>query len=75
MAVESMNEIFEHWQAVHGELPFRLPLAVQTIRGNGSANGNSQGRLPVRGEFVNQGFGMVKAGLVAHENQLHAALL
>jgi hypothetical protein len=32
---------------VPGELPFRLQLAVQTIRGNGSANGNSQGRLPV----------------------------
>ena len=30
---------------VHGELAFKRRLAVQTIRGNGFANGNSQGRL------------------------------
>jgi minor extracellular serine protease Vpr len=30
---------------VHGELQFRLQLAVQTTRGNGFANDNSQGRL------------------------------
>jgi hypothetical protein len=30
---------------VHGELPFKRRLAVQTARGNGFANGNSQGRL------------------------------
>ena len=28
---------------VHGELPLTRRLAVQTIRGNGFANGNSQG--------------------------------
>ena len=31
---------------VHGELPFKRRLAVQTTRGNGFANGNSPGRLP-----------------------------
>jgi uncharacterized protein (TIGR03118 family) len=31
--------------SVHGELPFKRRLAVQTIRGNDFANGNSQGRL------------------------------
>jgi ABC-type multidrug transport system fused ATPase/permease subunit len=30
-------------QAVHGELPFKQRLAVQTIRGSGFASGNSQG--------------------------------
>ena len=30
---------------VHGELAFKRRLAVQTIRGNGFANGNPQGRL------------------------------
>jgi hypothetical protein len=30
---------------VHGELPFTQRLAVQTIRGNGFASGNSQDRL------------------------------
>ena len=30
---------------VHGELAFKRRLADQTIRGNGFANGNSQGRL------------------------------
>jgi hypothetical protein len=30
---------------VHGELAFKRRLAVQTTRGNGFANGNSQGRL------------------------------
>jgi hypothetical protein len=29
-----------------GELPFMRQLAVQTTRGNGFANGNSQGPLP-----------------------------
>jgi len=32
-------------EPVHGELPFKRRLAVQTIRGNDFANGNSQGRL------------------------------
>jgi hypothetical protein len=36
------------FRPVHGELPFKRRLAVQTIRGNGFANGNSQGRLAVR---------------------------
>ena len=31
---------------VHGELPFRLQLAVQITRGNGSAKSNSQGPEP-----------------------------
>jgi len=31
---------------VHGELPFKPRLAVQTTRGNGFANDNSGGRLP-----------------------------
>jgi hypothetical protein len=35
----------ETLQTVHGELPFKRRLAVQTIRGNGFANGNPQGRL------------------------------
>ena len=30
---------------VHGELPFKRRLAVQTTCNNGFANGNSQGRL------------------------------
>ena len=30
---------------VYGELAFKRRLAVQTARGNGFANGNSQGRL------------------------------
>jgi hypothetical protein len=30
---------------VPGELPFTRRLAVQTIRGNGFANGNSQGQV------------------------------
>ena len=30
---------------VHGELPFKQRLAVQTIRGSGFASGNSQGWL------------------------------
>src|ERR1035437_4399990 len=31
------------FDAVHGELPLKQRLAVQTIRGNGFASGNSQG--------------------------------
>ena len=31
---------------VHGELPLKRRLAVQTTSGNGFANGNSQGKLP-----------------------------
>src|ERR1035437_1298533 len=34
-----------HTNRVHGELAFKRRLADQTIRGNGFANGNSQGGL------------------------------
>jgi hypothetical protein len=41
----SVNEIDSAEEPVHGELPFRQQLAVQTIRGNGFPNGNSEGWL------------------------------
>src|SRR6266702_5774981 len=34
------------YKPVHGEWLFRLQLAVQIARGNGSANSNPQGRQP-----------------------------
>src|ERR1035437_5206332 len=37
--------LLDRHSPVHGELPLKRRLAVQTIRGNGFANGNSQGRL------------------------------
>jgi hypothetical protein len=44
-AVLAENMLLKQQLLVHGELAFKRRLAVQTIRGNGFANGNSQGRL------------------------------
>jgi succinoglycan biosynthesis transport protein ExoP len=46
MQSEKIRMIAPATPPVHGELPFKRRLAVQTTRGNGFANGISQSRLP-----------------------------
>jgi len=42
-ALNCLGAVQFHTGRVHGELPFKQRLAVQTIRGSGFASGNSQG--------------------------------